>query len=156
MLSSFIQNIKNNGKSFLVLLLLTLFVSISYYIYTSYVKPRLNPSYISNKEFLPKTEELPETEYAEVILFYTDWCPHSNSVMNVWNQFKEKFNNVTINKYTIIFKEIDCEQDEDTADKYNITGYPTIKLVKNKDEIVEFDAKPTMETLDEFIHTVIA
>lgn len=156
MISPFVETIQNNGKSILVFFLLILFVAISYYIYNSYVKPRLNPSYISNKEFLVKTEDTKEQEYAEVILFYTDWCPHSNAAMDIWNQFKEKYNNVTINKYTILFKEIDCEKEEELADKYNITGYPTIKLVKNKDEIVEFDAKPTMETLDEFIHTVLS
>lgn len=156
MISSVIHRIQNNAKSILILLLLILFVSISYYIYNSYVKPRINPSYISNKEFLPKSDERKELEYVEVILFYTDWCPHSNAIIDVWNQFKEKFNNVTINKHTIIIKEIDCEKDEKLADKYNITGYPTIKLIKNKDEIVEFDAKPTMETLDEFIHVVLS
>ena len=156
MLSSFVETIQNNGRSILVSLLLLLFVGISYYIYNSYVKPRLNPSYISNKEFLPKTEDIREQEYAEVILFYTDWCPHSTAAMDIWNQFKEKYNNVTINKYTLLFKEVDCEKEEETADQFNITGYPTIKLVKNKDEIVEFDAKPTMETLDEFIHTVLS
>jgi hypothetical protein len=38
--------------------------------------------------------------------------------------------------------------------KYNIEGFPTIKLLKDG-QIVEFDAKPTRETLNEFLNTVL-
>ena len=39
--------------------------------------------------------------------------------------------------------------------KYNIDGYPTIKLLKDGDAIT-YDAKPEFETLQQFLQTVLA
>ena len=39
-------------------------------------------------------------------------------------------------------------------DKYKIEGYPTIKLIKD-DQVIEFDAKPTKDTLTQFLNTAL-
>lgn len=39
-------------------------------------------------------------------------------------------------------------------DKFKIEGYPTIKLVKDG-QIIDYDAKPTKETMTEFLNTVL-
>jgi hypothetical protein len=38
--------------------------------------------------------------------------------------------------------------------KYKIEGYPTIKLLKG-DQVIEYDAKPTKSTMEQFLHTVL-
>jgi hypothetical protein len=38
--------------------------------------------------------------------------------------------------------------------QYNIEGFPTIKLLKDG-QIIEYDAKPTKETLVQFLNTVL-
>lgn len=142
-----------NKKNTIVLFLCVIFIGFSVFMYYKYVKPRLNPSYIENKEFVTKNNEL---EDVELIIFYTTWCPHSKRAMNVWEKIKAEKNNKPYNKYNLLFKEIDCDKNEDMADKYNIEGYPTIKLLKNEGkEIIEFDAKLTENTLDEFLNSVL-
>ena len=49
-----------------------------------------------------------------------------------------KVENKKINGYTINFLEVDCEKEEGEANKYNIEGYPTIKLVY-KDKVITYD-----------------
>ena len=39
-------------------------------------------------------------------------------------------------------------------DKYNIEGYPTIKLIKDN-QVIEYDAKPTKSTMTQFLTTVL-
>jgi hypothetical protein len=39
-------------------------------------------------------------------------------------------------------------------DKYNIEGYPTIKLIKDN-QVIEYDAKPTKLTMEQFLITVL-
>ena len=57
-----------------------------------------------------------------------------------------------------MFNEINCT--DETADKvkmietYKIEGYPTIKLIKDN-QVIDFDAKPTKETLGKFLNTVL-
>lgn len=151
---SLLQTILSSKNYLIAIVLLCVFVYVAYFGYSTYAKSLIFTSYVENKEFVPK-EDHTANEYAEIIIFYTSWCPHSQTAMKEWMEFKEKMNNVTINNYTLLFKEVDCEEDERTADEFNIDGYPTIKLVKNKDEIIEFDATPTLETLEEFVNTTL-
>jgi hypothetical protein len=41
------------------------------------------------------------------------------------------------------------------ADKFKIEGFPTIKLVKDR-QVIEYDAKPDKEKIKEFLETVTA
>ena len=138
-----------NTRTLIILFVVILFISVCIYVYNSYVEPRLNPSYVANKEFVED-----DTKEAELLFFYTDWCPYCKKAKPVWNELKEKYQNEPINNTKVYFKEIDCDQNEKMADEYNIEGYPTIKLIKDG-EVVEYDAKPNLENLEKFLHTAL-
>jgi hypothetical protein len=57
-----------------------------------------------------------------------------------------------------MFTEINCTNEtpeiESLMNKYKIEGFPTIKLLKDG-QIIEYDAKPTKETLVQFLNTVL-
>ena len=44
------------------------------FVYYQYVKPTLNPTYTANRE--KRHGEDGNTHEAELMFFYTDWCPH--------------------------------------------------------------------------------
>tara|TARA_B100000902_G_C27235463_1_gene877137 strand:+ start:177 stop:644 length:468 start_codon:yes stop_codon:yes gene_type:complete len=138
----------DNNKKFLVILLCTtLFICIAIYIYKTHITPKLNPSYVSNKEFIE--QETKET-VADLYIFYTSWCPHCKTAMPVWNKLKENVKDVK--GVQINYYEIDCDKDSTTAEKYNVEGYPTIKLVYG-DKVITYDAKPDIDTLKQFLNT---
>ena len=95
---------------------------------------------------------------AEIMLFYVDWCPHCKTAKPAWNDVKSEYENKTINGYKVIFTEVNCTEEtaevEHLMNKYNIEGFPTIKLLKDG-QVVEYDAKPTKETLTQFLNTVL-
>ena len=70
--------------------------------------------------------------------------------MPVWNKLKE--NTDAVKGTNINFYEIDCDKDSATAEKYNVEGYPTIKLV-HQDKVITYDAKPDLDTLNQFLNT---
>jgi thiol-disulfide isomerase/thioredoxin len=95
---------------------------------------------------------------AEIMFFYVDWCPHCKTAKPAWNDVKSEYENKTINGYKVIFTEINCTEEtaevESLMNKYNIEGFPTIKLLKDG-QVIEYDAKPTKETLTQFLNTVL-
>jgi thiol-disulfide isomerase/thioredoxin len=95
---------------------------------------------------------------AEIMFFYVDWCPHCKTAKPAWNDVKSEYENKTINGYKVIFTEINCTEEtaevESLMNKYNIEGFPTIKLLKDG-QVIEYDAKPTKETLIQFLNTVL-
>lgn len=139
-----------NMTTLIYLFAFLLFIFIAYYIYQSYVTPKLAPVYNSGSSNSGK--------HAELLLFYVDWCPHCKTAKPAWEEVKNEYKNQLINGYKVIFKEYNCTEEsveiEQLINQYHIEGYPTIKLIKDG-QVIEFDAKPTKSTLEQFLNTVL-
>ena len=106
---------------------------------------------MANSEFSPEGTNKP-TERVTLYFFYTDWCPHCKKSKPIWNSLKEELENKEFKGVNINFVEVDCDKDAALAEQFNVQGYPTIKLVKGN-QIIEYDAKPSRDTLMEFLQT---
>lgn len=98
--------------------------------------------------FNPKKQTGDKT--IDLYYFYTAWCPYCKKAFQEWNKFKAEWNQKTYEGYTIQFHEVDCDIQEALADKYQVTQYPTVKMVKD-DAVIHFDAKPTVHSLTAFL-----
>lgn len=156
----FLSKIKSAGSSIstsniIIMLVVVLFIGIAIYYYYNHVSSSMKPEYNPNHEHLPSSSS---GKSAELLLFYVDWCPHCKTAKPAWDEIKTQYENKTINGYKVIFTEINCTEEtaevEEMMNKYSIEGFPTIKLLKDG-QIVEYDAKPTKSTLDQFLNTVL-
>ena len=77
----------------LVICLLAGFGYLSYYIATTYLRKKKKTQ--GNDD--PSNKEGGNTIEARVILYHTDWCPHSKAIMPEWKLFKEQYNNKEMN-----------------------------------------------------------
>lgn len=160
--SGFMSKLQNAGSAFnmttvMYIVAAILFITISIFVYYQYVKPSLNPTYSANRE-KNNGEEGGSSNEAELMFFYTDWCPHCKTAKPDWAEVKAEYENKTINGYHIIFTEINCTNESDEVEKlmnkYKIEGYPTIKLLKDG-QVIEYDAKPSKDTIVQFLNTVL-
>ena len=160
--SSFMSKIKSAGSAFsmttiMYIVAAILFIVIAVFIYYQYVKPALSPTYSANREKI-NGEDGGTTNEAELMFFYTDWCPHCKTAKPDWAEVKAEYENKTINGYHIIFTEVNCTTESDEVEKlmnkYKIEGYPTIKLLKDG-QVIEYDAKPSKDTIIQFLNTVL-
>jgi len=146
----------NKNNTFLIISLILLFIGLSVFYYYYYVVQKKKLAYTANTEY--GGEDSSTNKKAELILFYVDWCPHCKTAKPVWDDLSKEYQNKTINGYNIIFTEINCTNEtsevESIVNKYNIESFPTIKLLKDN-QIIEYDAKPTKETLTQFLNTVL-
>ena len=133
-------------------------ITIALLIYFFVFKPMSTTpvTYSANSEH--NTASSKNSKDAEIMFFYVDWCPHCKTAKPAWNDVKSEYENKTINGYKVIFTEINCTEEtaevESLMNKYSIEGFPTIKLLKDG-QVVEYDAKPTKETLTQFLNTVL-
>jgi len=129
-------------------------IVLAYYTYKQYANG--NTTFHANRENIPKEQISNKT--ATLMLFYVDWCPHCKTAKPEWESLKSEYDSKTINGYTIHFMEYNCTNESpeitELMDKYNIEGYPTVKLVKDN-QIIEYDAKPTKSTMEQFLNTVL-
>lgn len=143
-------NVLQNKKLMIVIILTAIFIAAAIWVYNSYVKPRVDAAYVPNKEFIQDNSSSNDT--ADLYFFYTTWCPHCKKAMPVWEKFKENIEPTGMNGVKINFIEVDCDKDPDTAERFNVEGYPTIKLSYNK-KVIEYDAKPDIDTLNQFLQS---
>ena len=153
----YLPQFKQSWKLVLVLIAIVLLIVAIYYVWKNYVSPKLHPSYVANKEFVNSDDV--DSKTAEVRMFVVDWCPHCKTALPVWDEISEEYNGKIIGGYKLIFEKINCTNEEDLEVKqiqsqFNIDSYPTIKLVKDN-QIIEYDAKPNKETLQQFLQTVL-
>ena len=144
MSKSFVNYLKMG--SYLILTIITCI--IFYVVYKKYIVSYSLPKYTPNNEFISDGER----DTAEVLFFYTTWCPYCKKSLPIWDSLKGQF--TTLGNVDIIYREIDCDKDTEKADRYNIKGYPTIKMLY-KDMTFEYDAKPDVDTLKRFIRSSI-
>lgn len=136
-------------KMLLIGFLSIVFVVAAVYAYKTYAVPKINPDYVSNKEYI-KGDGLSDT--ADVYFFYTEWCPHCKKATPEWEKFKTKLGENKVNGVKLNFIEVNCDEDKETANKFEVEGYPTIKLVHGN-KVIDYDAKPQTDTLLQFVNT---
>ena len=156
-MSSFFNKFSWSTIMYIVLVILLLL--ISYYFYNQWTKSKT--AYNANREsgtIDSDGSNNSNNKQAELMLFYVDWCPHCKTAKPEWENLKTTYENKTINGYSIIFTEHNCTNEsaevEELMNKYKIEGYPTIKLLKDN-QIIEYDAKPTKSTMEQFLNTVL-
>lgn len=156
-------NFKLDWKFFIIILSIAVLIGAIVYVYQNYVAPKLDPQYVANKEFVNGSRN--EGKIAHIYLFSTSWCPHCRNLKKegIWDQFTRDNQGKTVNGYTLNIQEIDCSNDKDqevkeTLDKFNVDGFPSIKLLKDGDQpsqAIDYDAKPQIDSLNQFVSTVL-
>lgn len=140
-----------NTQFLMVLFVVVVFLIASLFIYRRYISSDLNKTYVTNNEFTNDGA----IESADIYFFYTTWCPHCKTAKPIWEDFKKQIGDNTVNGIKLNFFEVDCDKDTATSDKFKVKGFPTIKLLKGN-QIIEYDAKPNVATLIEFVNTSLA
>ena len=147
-----------NKKFIIILVVIAIFIGVAFWVYTTYVAPSINPDYDPNREFTDGEG----SNTADLFMFSVDWCPYSKAAKPVWKKLTEKYNGQEVNGTLLQVKEIDGDKQaqelENFESKYlngkKIDGYPSIYMVKD-DKVVEYEAKPKLDTLKEFINSVL-
>ena len=148
-------NITNSSNFFYIIIFFILFTVISYIIFSKFIIPRFISNNPLNKEI--KISDESNSNEISVMLFKTEWCPYCKNAEKEWNKFKKYIKNINNSREDnekITTSIIDCDKNDKLANKYNIEGYPTVKMI-HKNKIYDFDAKVNYNNLTEFLNIKI-
>ena len=152
---NFLPKMAYNWKYIFIITSVMILISAIVYVYKSYVEPRLNNNYDENKEFIIKGD----SSEVDVYMFTVDWCPHCRKAMPVWKDLEKQYGEKDYKGYKINLVTIDCTNDEDPKvtdllNKYNVEGFPTIKLIDG-DNSIDYDAKLEPGSFKQFLDNVL-
>lgn len=136
-----------------ILILITVFI-ILFSLVASFAYGRF---YVNSNEKMKSFEDVANNKTrgkpVQVYFFFVDWCPHCKTAHPEWSAFKEEFNGKKINDCDIECIEVNSTDKDDNDPmmaEFNIKAYPTVFLLKD-DYRVDFDAKITKKTLEQFV-----
>jgi len=141
-----------------IIAILIIFIFVGWYAYKKYYVEKKSKSQYSDVSNM-NTRGQP----VDILFFFAEWCPHCKTAKPIWYQFKEEYNGKLINGNIISCREIDCTDDKnDPNDKisalisqYKVESFPTIIMLIG-DNRIDFDAKITKKSLNEFVKSAVA
>ena len=135
----------------IIVITIIVFSALAYYWYNQY-KPKMNDRFKDVANMNRRNKE------AIVYMFHVDWCPHCKKAMPEWTAFKNQYDGLEINGYVIKCIDIDCTNEKSDVksamNKYKITSFPTVKLIK-EEQTIDFDSKITRTSLGTFVDTML-
>ena len=99
--------------------------------------------------FEEEEEDINETgDKVTIMNFNTEWCGYSRDFQPIWDKFTKQMKGKKIH-----VKDIKCDKsnNQGLCQKYEIEGFPTVKLVNNG-KVHEFGGRRTVEDLSEFVN----
>lgn len=130
-------------------------IACAYYIYKTYIAPTSDRSYVEGyANGMDMRSQQQDPEFVTLYFFGVEWCPHCKHAKPAWDELVSEYDGKTINGKKVNFVNVDCDKDSQLADKYEVTGYPTVKLDTGSN-VIEFKSKPEKPTLIEFLKSSI-
>ena len=115
-------------------------------------------NYMYSVKELDTKEGMTNSNNAEVIFFFADWCPHCTKAKPIVSDLKSKYNGRTINNKKVEFKDVDCSVETQDMkrdmEKYDVESFPTI-IIQVGDKVTKFEDKVEASSLSEFIQNTI-
>lgn len=109
-------------------------------------KPRKQSSVASGSNLNPKKGE------CVVALFYADWCPHCQHFKPHFKQAMDELNGkMDKSGKRMRLEMVDCDAHKELSKKYDVSGYPTVKILNDDGSQVEYGGERTYEGLRKYL-----
>jgi len=87
-----------------------------------------------------------------VALFYADWCPHCQHFKPHFQRAMSDLNGKTgKDGKKMRLEMVDCDANKDISRQYDVSGYPTVKILGDDGTQVEYGGDRTYEGLRKYL-----
>ena len=87
-----------------------------------------------------------------IVEFYAPWCGHCKSLEPEWAAAAAKTSKL---KPKVYLAKVDADQHKDLAGKYDVSGYPTIKIFKNGKIDSDYDGPREAKGIVKFVKSAV-
>eukprot|EP00792_Barthelona_sp_PAP020_P005101 TRINITY_DN2497_c0_g1_i1.p1 TRINITY_DN2497_c0_g1~~TRINITY_DN2497_c0_g1_i1.p1 ORF type:complete len:366 (-),score=119.17 TRINITY_DN2497_c0_g1_i1:916-2013(-) len=82
------------------------------------------------------------------VKFFAPWCGHCKALAPKWEKLSSIYNGMP----EAVIAEINCDDHRDICSKYNIRGYPTVKLLTKEGSAIDFSGSREVLTFLNFLN----
>jgi thiol-disulfide isomerase/thioredoxin len=163
---SFINSISRRLSRYyitvLFVVIFVIFVVFSVYSYKWFYLPYIKRQTIDDISNKSPGGAADSSDSVVLYFFHVDWCKYCVTALPEWTSFSQITNGKTINGKVVNCVDInmtdtssDSGVDEALRSKYNVKSFPTVQLVRANGDVAVLDAKPTQQSLTEFVNKMV-
>ena len=106
-------------------------------------------SYKSNYEQFSEGEPNLKVSNDETVvaLFYADWCPHCVSFKPDYKKAMSTLNGKSHEGKNLRFEMVDCDKHKSLSKKYDVSGFPTVKILNSDGSTNEYKGERSYDGL---------
>ena len=146
------MSIKKDTLTWLGLIgLVIIVVAVLYYMQKKRAEGFESPQNNSNA-LINATSIKPNSGECVVALFYADWCGHCKKFKPEFESAMSELNGKTNKKgKKLRLVKIDCDAEKALAKQYEISGYPTVKILNDDGSIEDYDGPRSAAGLTKYL-----
>lgn len=116
----------------------------------SFTSKKIIENYSGMDEITDISQLKPAKNEVIFVKFYAPWCGHCTRLKPTWSDLTDKFNQKSINSKKIKVVKVNCDDYPKIAENYDVSGYPTIKLLTSSGD-KEYDDERNFEAMENFL-----
>ena len=97
-------------------------------------------------------EEFVSDQPYTIVEFYAPWCGHCKSLAPEWAAAAGKTRKLNP---PVILAKVDADKHSALAQKYDVSGYPTIKIFKGLDKVEDYDGPREAKGIVKFVKEAV-
>jgi len=108
----------------------------------------------AEEKFTNSSNDLtPADNEVVVALFYADWCGHCKHFKPEFDKVSDEINGEKCSKSNkkLRIVKVDCSNDSSVSNKYNVQGFPTVKILGTSDGETEYTGERTYDSLKSYL-----
>ena len=116
----------------------------------SFGSKKIIENYSEMNEITESSQLKPKSGEIVFVKFYAPWCGHCTKLKPTWTELTDRFNQQTVNNKKIRVVKVNCDNYPKIAEKYDVSGFPTIKILTSSGER-EYDDDRSLESMQKFL-----
>jgi thiol-disulfide isomerase/thioredoxin len=151
MMSNTINKVKSNWAAITLVLLLVGVIASYYFISNANREGFSDESEASGALIGAPPNLKPKSGECIVALFYADWCPHCVEFKPKFKEAMKKMDGQMWKKgKKLKFVLVDCDEYKELAKEFDVSGYPTVKIIDGEGVGKEYNGERTFEGLQKY------
>ena len=86
------------------------------------------------------------------VKFYAPWCGHCKKLAPIWESLAEHVSDTENELSDFLIAKVDCTQNKDVCKRFGVKGYPTLKLLANR-QVYDYKGGRTLDKLLDFLRS---
>lgn len=107
-------------------------------------------NYSDTNEITEVNQLKPQKNEVIFVKFYAPWCGYCKKIQPTWAELTDRFNQQTVNNKKIRVVKVNCDDYPKIGEKYQVNGYPTIKIFTTSGE-VDYEEDRDFESMQKFL-----